>query len=123
MYKTKIEEVRWFDNSNASSIMIKARSDSLNLNWRKKHSGQNTSCLCGYENESLKHFILDCENYIEIRNKYTFMQQPYINNTEEIIADILLFTDLSEEQINERKKYISDIWKERLKNIKEIETN
>ena len=123
MNKTRIEGVTWFDNSNSSSLMIRARSDSLNLNWRKKHIGQDTSCQCGYENESLKHFLLECENYAEIRKRFTFMQQPYINNKEKIIADILLFTELKEEQIDERKRYILEVWKERLKKIEEAENN
>ena len=73
--------------------------------------------MCESEEENLKHFLLHCQQYSDIRKEYTFMQQPYKADTDEHLADILLFTtDNSEsesEKIDKRKTYLKKIWKER----------
>ena len=124
LYKINILEIKWFDNSYSSNIMVKARTDTLNLNWRMRHSGRDEACICGSaDSESMEHFILECIIYNEIRRKYTFIQRPYVQDTKRLIADILLFLNPSEDQIKERKSFMLEIWNERQKKIKELENS
>ena len=120
-YKTKIKEISWYDNSYKTNLMIKARTDSLSLNWRNKYKNADTKCLCGTPNEDLEHLILECELYGDIRKKFLFTQQPYRENKEEVISNILLFQELGESEIRERKHLLHELWKERENKIKLVQ--
>ena len=93
--------------------MIKARTDTIELNWRNRHKGKDIKCVCGYEEETLEHFLLDCELYSEIRKRYNFMQQPYIENRKELLANILIFQIDNKSEIELRKNYVLNLWKTR----------
>ena len=71
-YKTKIQEETIYDNSFGSKLLFRARSNSLELFWRNVFSGGDVSCkLCNRDvNESLEHFIGECEGLVGIRNSY-----------------------------------------------------
>ena len=112
-YKEKISEIKWYDNTLETKLIIKARTDTLELNWRNKHKGKDVKCICNYEEETLEHFLLDCEIYSEIRKKYNFMQQPYIENRKELLANILIFQVDIKSEIEIRKSYILNIWRTR----------
>lgn len=125
-YKHAIQEITWFDNKIESQLMINARLDTLNLNWRNRN--EETNCdMCDSDNEDLKHFLLYCKQYSDIGEEYTFMQQPYKEDTDEHLADILLFTtdNKDNKKIKERKSYLRQLWKERqrIKNIRATLTN
>ena len=60
-------------------------------------------------------FLLECDLYRDIRNKYHITQQPYKENKEELISDILVFQKLKESEILKRKNLICDLWYERKK--------
>ena len=62
--------------------------------------------MCGHENETLKHFILDCEMYKDVRIRYMLLQRPYIESENELIADVLGFQECSESEIETRKTLI-----------------
>ena len=49
------------------------------------------------------------------------MQQPYIQNKDEIIANILLFQENSEVNIEAKKKLLYELWNKRLKTIEDTE--
>ncbi len=81
------EEV--YSNSQASEILFKPRTNNLNLNERKRFWGEDTKCgMCGADKD-LKHFLLWCPAYTEIRGKITQLQQPYIEKEEDIIGKYL----------------------------------
>ena len=98
-YKENIKEISLYENSVKTKILIKAPTDTLKLNWREKYKGKTTSCFCGYEIETLEHFLLDCELYKEIRQKILLTQQPYRENTEDLIANILAFQIKKENEV------------------------
>ena len=53
-------------------------------------------CSCGAQNKTVKHYLLDCPNYIDIREKYfgnIFQSDPAIHR------NVLLFGD-SENDFN-----------------------
>lgn len=116
-YKVKISEIKWYDNTLKTNLMIKARTDTLELNWRKRHKQESTQCICGYENETLEHFILDCEEYSDTRKKFDFAQQPYIENRSELMANVLLFQTKDSTEIEKRKDYILELWLIRKKKL------
>ncbi len=96
-----------YSNSQASEILFKARTNNLNLNERKRSSGEDTKCdMCGADKEDLKHFLLWCPAYMEIRRKITLLQQPCIEDEEDIIGKYLFETTY----IEEAKKEIHKFW-------------
>ena len=70
-YKLNFNESSWFDNRGASVLMLRARLNTLNLNWRKEHTGGHSNCpCCDSEIETLEHFLLFCASYSEVRQKF-----------------------------------------------------
>ena len=101
-FKIITKEIKWYDNSKKTNLMIKARTDTLKLNWRKKYINEEVKCICGHEVETLEHFLLECDIYNRIREKYTFLQRPYIENKYDLIGNILLFQLQKEDSIENR---------------------
>ena len=122
-FKNITKEIKWYDNSKKTNLMIKARTDTLKLNWRKKYINEEVKCICGHEVETLEHFLIECEIYNRIREKYTFLQRPYIENKDDLIGNILLFQLQKEDSIENRKQYIQEIWIERQKIIESENIN
>ena len=65
--------------------------------------------------KTLKTFLLECDLYRDIRNKYLINHQLYRENKEELMADILEIQKLKESEILKRKNLICDLWYERKK--------
>ena len=102
--------------------MINARLNTLDLNWRNKHKNENTMCeMCGFEEENLEHFLLHCKQYTDIRQQYTFTQQPYVEDKEEHIAEILLLKEDHKGKTEEKKTYVKRIWKARQQKIRSVQ--
>ena len=80
-------------------------------------------CLCGNECETLEHFILECELYSELRRSYKFLQQPYIENKDSILANVLIFRECDNLNIEIRKDLLLQLWRKRQEKMKESETN
>ena len=108
-----MEEITWFDNTAKTKLLMRARTDTLDLNWRSKFKNLDTKCMCGCVCETLEHFILHCELYKEVRMRYEILQQPYIENECEIMSDVLGFRTSDRKAINIRKDLISELWKTR----------
>ncbi len=104
LYKRNIKEESWVDNTLGSKLIMRARTNSLTLNWRnrfQKKSEQSLCCEC--ETETLEHFLLDCEEYCDIRLNQSFLLNTN-NENRNIIGNILLFEVLTEEEIETRKE-------------------
>ena len=79
------EEKKIYDNTEASIILFKARSNTLKLNCRKKHNKENekedTLCPLNKEQtnkeETLKHFMIECISLKTIRNKMKNVRNEY----------------------------------------------
>ncbi len=59
----------------------------LPLNDRKRRENQETICkFCDAETEDLEHFLLICPEFKEERENIIELQQPYEENTDNIIG-------------------------------------
>ncbi len=75
--------------------------------------------MCGADNEDLKHFLLWCPAYREERRIFTQLQQPYVEDEEDIIGKYLF----ENRYIEETKREIYKFWMIREKKRKEREEN
>ena len=90
--KKIIQEVKWMRNGYKYGIMMKARADALDLEWRVLNPNVGKICkLCNEEVETLEHFILKCVSLQEIRNQYIQLQWPSPENNKNILKNVLLF--------------------------------
>ena len=95
--KEKVEEVKWYRNGFKYSLMMQARSNTLQLGWRAFRDEENKSCqMCSWQEvETLEHFLLRCPSLQKARDKYLFLQLPRQENEENLIKNLLLLrTDL-----------------------------
>ena len=72
-FKKKIKEERFYDNSWASEILFRARSNTLVLEDLKRHSNEDTRCkICeSGEREDLGHFVIRCRRLDWFSNKHS----------------------------------------------------
>lgn len=119
-WKENIKEEKMYDNRPSSIILYKARSGTLQLNDRKRHTNGEVKCtLCGHEYEDLKHFILVCPSTNNERTKAKELQQPYQEDEIEIMGDYLF----KEENLQEKKEILYKMWKKRELIIKSLTPN
>ncbi len=105
-----------YDNTPASVILYKCRANVLPLNDRKRFKGEATKCImCENENEDLTHFLLLCPGYRKIREQVDKLQQPYIQDKDTVIGNLIL----NNKEIEEDKEKIYEFWKVREKRRKE----
>ena len=89
MFKNKIKEEIYY-NEKSSLLIFKMRTNTLNLNDRKRYKQEETKCpMCDHHNEDLKHFLLHCPKLEEARLKILFLQRPRIEDKNKIIGDLL----------------------------------
>ncbi len=91
------------DNRQASDILFKCRTNTLKLNVRNIFLNEDTKCeMCGNENEDLKYYFLLCPAYSADGQKSIKLQQPYQEEENNIIGDLLFEKKTLEKQ---RKQY------------------
>ena len=122
--KVNIFEEKWFKNGNKFKIMMKSRSNTLNLKWRDWGSDEEKICpLCQQGIETLEHFILECPKLQPIRNKHIELQWPMQpNRKEENIKKILMFDIENNADKFDNIRYINlieELWIKRKSIIKE----
>ncbi len=75
-----------------------------------------TSCeICAEENENLEYFLLWCLEYQRERNENTKLQRPFKEDVEKVIGGLLF-----QENIEEAKETIYNMWEKREKKLKEF---
>ena len=115
--KRKIEEETWFYNAKKCNIMMKARSDTLRIGWREFGTEEEKICkLCKKEEETLEHFIMDCDELQECRKKFIELQRPSIENKKDIMAKVLMMEGVEDRYLD----IMDDLWKEREAKMKQI---
>ena len=104
-----------YDNSEASKLLFKCRSNNTNLYDINRVQNKSTECVMCEMNEieNLNHFLLQCPAYSEERNKNPVLQRPYIENEEQIIGNFLYNNRI----IEQSKSTIYKIWQIRKKKI------
>lgn len=113
-HKKEIKEETFYDNTEKSVLLFKARSNTLKLGWRNKYEGGNIICkLCGDGEETMLHFLKMCKTLKDVRVKHDMVGRK--------VEEILLFVDgLTAEQ---SKNYILEAWRRRCGIIKRLEAN
>ena len=90
-YKDNINEVKWVRNEKKWNIMLKARSNTLELGWRNWGVSEEKECkMCHATEESLTHFLIKCPELQTIRNKYIEFQWPLQEDEDELVSKILI---------------------------------
>jgi len=70
-FKEEIGEEQIYDNTFGSVLLFRARSNCLKLGWRYRFQGGGVECrVCGFEEETLNHFLVDCPGYSTERQKH-----------------------------------------------------
>ena len=79
-FKEKPKTLKAYDGSQGAEILFKARTNSLEVNERKKRWGEEVDERCEYcndkkkiEKETLEHVIIECQEYKE--NRKIFMEE------------------------------------------------
>ena len=119
-FKGKLKEENIYSNNYGSVLLFKCRTNTLNLNDRNRFVGGSTECPgCKCSREDLLHFLLECPLYSNIRGEFTQLQQPYIEETDEILARLLLFYEQPLETQLEVQRYLCRIYHKRGKLLEE----
>ena len=92
-FKTNINaEEHLYDNTPASTIFHKARTNNMNLNARKSFQDGDTSCMmCGAVQEDLGHFLVHCPGLTHLCINTPALHQPYLWDCTHTLA-LCLFT-------------------------------
>ena len=107
-----------YDNRTISDLLFRARSNTLNLNDFKRHTGGAVNCdLCEADREDLAHFIIECPRLERYRDRNLI---GLIGGTGDRVDRVgnLLFNKANIEKV---KKMLGTLWKER--NILLIKNN
>ena len=108
------DEQRLYDNTAASTTLFEARSGTLRLNDRNRHTRGDTRCpLCNHEYEDLEHFLLMCDSLKSTRMKIIGLQRPHYEDHEITIAQFLLFNESNEECIMRNRDDLQKLWNHR----------
>ena len=111
--KTTIREEKIYENDEASTILFRARSNTLKLGWRQRFTGGDVGCkICNKnEEETLLHFIERCDALQDVRDRHE------MNNKK--IEEVLLFTGTLDAR--KSKDFLLDVWKKRKQVMKNVD--
>ena len=117
--KNDFGEEEIYDNRPSSTILYKARSNTLQLNDRNRHTNKEIHCLvCDTDDkEDIYHFMLHCTAYKEQRSQSIHLQQPYLESDQNTVGQFLF----DKENIEEKKELLFTIWKIRQHEMKRIQ--
>ena len=102
--------------------MMRARSDTLKLQWREWATESGKMCrMCKTQVETLDHFLVDCSKLQETRMKYIELQWPKGEKVDELINRILLLDERNRENSEYYIDMLWDLWMERKKQMSAIE--
>ena len=116
-FKREIRDDRIYDNTIASELLFRARSNTLALDIDKRHRGEETRCeICDGGEEDLQHFMLECRTLEEKRDQ-EIMIKHWSPDKEEMIGGIIF----DGEKIEKVKNMIAKMWQKRKIEIKKKE--
>ena len=105
------DEQKLHNNTAASTTLFEARSGTLRLNDRNRHTGGGTRCrLSNHEYEDLEYFLLMCDSLKSTKMKIVGLQRPQYEDHEITIAQFLLFNESNEECIMRNKDDLQKLW-------------
>ena len=97
----EIKEEKRIDNSLASMLWFRGRTNTMNLNIDNKYmkKGSTVCDLCEEEDEDMSHFLLRCKK-LEKERDYSFMKKKG-DEDDEVILEKIFFGITDEESIKE----------------------
>ena len=105
--KLKICEEKFYNNTVASNIMFRCRTNTLRLGWRNRFGEGNIECsLCGEREETLEHFLLECVQLNAVRARYASGERLQLGK-------LLLFDRVTKEEVDMYMGVVWELWKER----------
>ena len=103
-----------YSNEYGSVLLFQCRTNTLKLRWRQGFEGGAVYCLlCGGEEETVRHFVVDCRELQEIRRRYG------VYGTEEL-EEVLLIMEKNEEKVDRCKKMLEEMWRMRRRRIEQL---
>ena len=100
-----------YSNEYGSVLLFQCRINTLKLRWRQGFKGGAVDCLlCGGEEETVRHFVMECCELQEIRRRY------YVYGTD-ALEEVLLFMEKSEEKVDRCKKMLKEMWRRRIEQL------
>ena len=111
--KTSIREEKIYENDEASTILFRARSNTLQLEWRQRFTDGDVKCkICNEgEEETLLHFVEKCVALQDTRERHG------MNNKK--IEEVLLFSGTLDAR--KSKAFLLDAWKKRKRIMKSMD--
>ena len=90
-----------YDNRPSSTILYKARTNTLQLNDRNRHTNKEIHCLvCDTDDkEDIYHFRLHCITYKEQRSQSIHLQQPYLESDQNTVGQFLFDKERGKERV------------------------
>ena len=87
-FKNDFGEVVIYDNRPSSTILYKARTNTLQLNDSNRHTNKEIHCLvCDTDDKvDIYHFMLHCTAYQEQRSQSIHLQQPYLESDQNTVG-------------------------------------
>ena len=123
-FKSGIQEETFYSNTPESNLLFRCRTNTLNLNDRKRFTNEDTKCpCCTNDYEDLYHFLLHCPKYSDARRKLDILSQPYIEDKDQILNHLLLFENKNHETRQKIMNYIKKIHHIRRKILENINWN
>ena len=97
--KNDFGEEEIYDNRPSSTILNKARTHTLQLNDRNRHTNNQIHCsVCDTDNkEDIYHSMLHCTVYKEQRSQSIHLQQPYLESDQNIVGQFIFDKENIEE--------------------------
>ena len=92
-----------FSNEYGSVLLFQCRTNTLKLRWRQGFEGGAVDCLlCGEEEETTRHFVMECHELQEIRRYGVYGT--------EALEEVLMFMEKNEETVNRCKMMLKEMW-------------
>ena len=103
-WKMSIGEEKFYDNTEASTLLFRARSNTLKLGWRGRFMNTEVACeMCDGGEETLDHFVVECPALQEIRERHGMSGRR--------IEEVLQFDGDCE--VDDTKSFLVEAWRKR----------
>ena len=126
LYKNKKgikEETDIYDNTQGATLLFKSRTNTLQLGWRKKYTNEDTICkLCNKNDETLEHFITECEALAQTRSQAEIYIE-YKQDNKFTLDNILFPKENTQNGMENTKKLLTKLWNTRQNILKNQTTN
>merc|ERR1711972_190554 len=107
------EETDIYDNTQGATLLFKSRTNTLQLGWRKKYTNEDTICkLYNKNDETLEHFITECEALAQTRSQAEIYIE-YKQDNKFTLDNILFPKENIQNGMENTKKLLTKLWNTR----------